>query len=224
MKSRSLICFTGVDGSGKTTQAKLLKQYLEKNGYSCQYVWGAFRPFLSYIFFASTRALGYWRHTKRNAYTDPLEFAPRVVAKHLGRLWRLFLFVDYQIKTLITIRLPLVMGTMIICDRYFYDVLEELQLSGVSSERFTRLLLRSTPKPLVTFLMDAPETLTKNRRDFSLQYFERRKRFLLKSAILFGFTVIDSSVALSKNQDKIRQETLAKLRKARNLHEIAVRL
>jgi len=217
MRNRSfLICFTGVDGSGKTTHAKFLKKYLEEQGYSCRYVWGASRPFLSYFFFAFTRVLGYWKHTKKNAYTDPLEYAPRLLSVKFGKVWRLFLFIDYQLKALAKIRLPLLVGKVVICDRYFYDLLMELQLSNVSSEKFTSALSKSMPKPLVTFLMDVPENLARTRRNFSYEFFSKRNEVFLDLAKSFDFRVIDSSESLLKNQRMIRQETMVRVQKWAN--------
>ena len=206
-----LICFTGVDGSGKTTHAKFLKKYLEEQGYSCRYVWGASRPFFSYFFFVLTRVLGYWTNTKKNAYTDPLEYAPRLFVKNLGKVWHLFIFIDYQLKALVKIRLPLLVGKVVICDRYFYDFLMEIRLSNVSSKKFTSVISKGMPKPLVTFLMDIPETLAKNRRNFSYEFFSKRNEVFLDLAENFNFRVIDSSETLLGNQRKIRQETLRRM-------------
>jgi thymidylate kinase len=212
MNNRSfLICFTGVDGSGKTTHAKYLKSHLEEQGYSCTYVWGGFRPFFAYFFFAFTRVLGYWKHTKKNAYTDPLEYAPRLFVKNFGKVWHLFIFIDYQLKALVKIRLPLLVGKVVICDRYFYDFLMELRLSHVSSKKFTFAISKGVPKPLVTFLMNIPETLAENRRNFSYEFFSKRNEVFLDLAKTFDFRVIDSSEPLLGNQRKIRQETLRRV-------------
>jgi len=217
MRNRSfLICFTGVDGSGKTTHAKFLKEYLEEHGYSCRYVWGASRPFLSYFFFAFTRVLGYWKHTKKNAYTDPLEYAPRLLSAKFGKVWRLFLFIDYQLKALAKIRLPLLVGKVVICDRYFYDLLMELQVSNVSSEKFTSALSKSMPEPLVTFLMGVPDTLARSRRNFSYEFFPKRTEVFLDLAKSFNFRVIDSSEPLLENQRRIRQESMRGMKELAN--------
>lgn len=217
MRQKSfLVCFTGVDGSGKTTHSKFLKKNLEEHGYSCRYVWGASRPFFSYFFFVFTRVLGYWKRIKKDVYTDPLECAPRSLVAKFGKIWRLFLFIDYQLKALVKIRLPLLMGKVVICDRYFYDLIMELQLSNVSSEKFTLLLSKSMPKPLVTFLMDAPETLARSRRNFPSGFFSKRNGVFLELAKTFDFIVIDSSGALLENHRRIRQETLARMQELAN--------
>jgi dTMP kinase len=206
-----LVCFAGVDGSGKTTHAKSLKKYLEKQDYSCIYVWGAFRPYFSYLFFIFTRSLGYWKYTKRDAYTDPLEYAPKHLLNKLGKIWRLFIFFDYQLKIFTRIRLPLIFGKVVICDRYFYDLLMELKLSNISSKNFDLLLPKTVPRALVTFLLDAPESLASRRRDFPEDFFFGRRRVLLEFATSFDFVIIDSRKDLSENQQEIREELLRRL-------------
>jgi thymidylate kinase len=201
-----------VDGSGKTTHARSLMIYLDQSGYRCKLVWGGYRLIFSYAFFAFTRSLGYWKKVKQDAYTNPLEFAPERVSKKLGTLLTLLIFVDFQIRTSLKIRLPMLLRKLVICDRYFYDVLMELERSNMLSERFTRILSRTTPKPLIAFLIDAPETLTSKRRGFSREELSSKKRIYLKIAKNLGLVVIDSSREFSENQNRIRTLSLARIR------------
>ena len=46
MRSGYLIVLTGIDGSGKTTQANLLVKDLKKDGIDVSYVWSRWEPFL----------------------------------------------------------------------------------------------------------------------------------------------------------------------------------
>lgn len=203
-----MICFTGVDGSGKTTHAKALIKYLTESGCSCKYVWGASRPILSYAFFVFTRVLGYWKKTRKNAYTDPLEHAPRNLAKKLAILWQFFLFLDFQIKATAKIRLPLALGKVVVCDRYFYDLLMELQRSNVPSDRFMVILSKTLPRPLVTFLLDVPESLACQRRGFAYKEIAMKRRFYLKMTKTFGFVIVDSFKDFPSNQKRICALTL----------------
>jgi len=212
MRKSHLVCFTGVDGSGKSTHAKSLNKYFVEQGYSCRYVWCAFRPFFAYSFFIFTRILGYWKNTKKNVYTDPLEYAPKPIATRLGKVWRVLLFIDYQMRVLIKIKLPLLSEKVVICDRYFYDIIMELQLSNVSSQSFVSVLSKSLPKPTVTFLMKVPCDQAQNRRDFSKRYFERRDKILQNLSEKFSFIIIDSSQDLHDNQIRIRQEVLKRMK------------
>jgi dTMP kinase len=210
MKS-CFICLIGIDGSGKTTHARFLLEYLENQGYSCDYIRGAYRPFFSYFFFLIMKFLGYWKYTKKDAYTDPLEFAPKPLRKKLASIYRFFIFLDYQLIVSLKIRLPMIMGKIIISDRYIYDMLMELQLSNTLSNRFFYLILMSMPQPDITFLMSVKEDIAICRRGFTHDFFSRRKNFLIKLSKIFEFLIIDSSADLSKNQDFIREKTMSKI-------------
>jgi thymidylate kinase len=60
MKKGTLIAFTGIDGSGKTTQADLLVKNLLKDGIEAAYVWSRWEPFLVRPFIAK------WKEKKTN--------------------------------------------------------------------------------------------------------------------------------------------------------------
>jgi dTMP kinase len=206
-----LICFTGVDGSGKTTHAKSLLRFLEYNGYPCKYVRGALRPILSYAFFIFTRLIGYWKSKKQDAFTNPLENAPQGIAKKLAALLRFLFFIDFHIKTLLKIRLPLVFGKTLICDRYFYDLLMELELNNISSKFFAYILSRTLPRPIIVFLMDAPATTIKSRRNFSLEEIKLKRRTFLRMYKNFNFIIINSQIDYWCNQKRIQKLTLSSI-------------
>jgi dTMP kinase len=204
-----IICFTGVDGSGKTTHAKSLIKFLDKMGYCCKYVWGGYRPFLSYTFFILTKLLGYWKKIRKNAYTNPLEYAPRNIAEKLGVVYRLFIFLDFQIKALLKIRLPLTFKKVVICDRYIYDLLIELELSNISSKRFTTILSKTLPQPLITFLLDTPDNLASHRRGFSIEELAAKRRAFQQIGKVFDLVTVDSSKDFSSNHKQICTLTMA---------------
>jgi dTMP kinase len=215
-----MICFTGVDGSGKTTHARALLKFLKHNGCSCAYVWGAFRPILSYTFFAFTRLFGYWKIMRKNAFTNPLEYAPERVKKNFASLMRLLFFIDFQIKTSLKIRLPLLLGKNIICDRYFYDLLMELELNNLSSKNFVYLVSITLPQPLITFLMDANETAINKRRNFSLKELQSKRKIFLRMSKSFNFAVINSRLDYSYNQKRIQKSTFAHIHQSTNLIKV----
>ena len=198
-----MICFVGVDGSGKTTHAKSLANFLVQKGFSCVYVWGGFRPILSYPFFGLTKILGYWKQTKKDAYTDPLEFAPSQFRQKLGRVWHAFIFIDFQVKVL-AIRILLALKKMIICDRYVYDILMELQLSELDDQKFENLLCSTVPKPNITFLMDVSEKVAATRRSMTIENLSAKKEALKNMAKTYNFVVVNSANKFSQNQKQIQ--------------------
>jgi dTMP kinase len=211
-KKGFLICFTGVDGSGKTSHAKSLLAFLSEKGYGCVYVWAASILIFSYPFFGFCRLLGYWRKIKEDLYTDPLEFAPERLRKGiLGFAWRFFLFLDFHVKTLVKIRIPLFFGKIVICDRYIYGILLELVLSNLYSNTFGAFLVRTLPSPAVVFLTDVPENIAFRRRDISKNLLREKRKTYLKMTKTFNFIVINTQADFQTNQDQIRRETLSKL-------------
>ena len=206
-----LICFTGIDGSGKTTHANLLIKALRKRGHPCTYVWAAERPIFSYIFYGLTRLLGYWREIKRDAYMDPLELAPPGIRDKFNLVWLCFLFLDFQIKTLFKVRIPLFFKKIVICDRYVYDLLMELMLSRQYSDRFCKLLLQTLPKPRVTFLMDVSEKLAHERHGVSANILRRKRNAYLILARNFGFYVLKTNESLFSNNRLIREKVFHEL-------------
>lgn len=212
-KKGFLICFTGIEGSGKTTHAKTLTKYLTKRGYFCTYVWAASKPILTYMFYVGTQLFKFWRKTDRNVFIDPLELAPKGVRNKLSAIWLFLLFVDFQIRTTLRIRTKLASKKIVVCDRYVFDLLMELILCGLHSERFGKLILRTVPSPSLTFLMDVPETVASKRRNSSPNLFSERRRIYLDLAKKFNFIVLDTYDDFVTNVRKIREKTIPLIQK-----------
>lgn len=204
----SLICFTGIDGSGKTTHARSLIRFLRENNYSCDYVWAASRPILSLAFFGATRLLGYWKETRKGEYTDPLEFAPNELRIKLGAVWRLLLFVDFQLKVTLMIRTRLFLGKTVVCDRYAYDLLMELRLSRLNTAEFERILWKTLPRPTAAFLMDVSEEAAMSRRQIPTERLSARRDAFLKLAGVLNVTIINANNDFLHNSQRIRSQTL----------------
>ena len=215
-KGKLLICFAGVDGSGKTTHARHLLRFLQEKGYSSKYVWAASRPIFLYPFLVITRILGYWKTIKKDACTDPLENAPPSIKKKIGPLYRFLLFIDFEIITLLKVRLPLLFVRIVICDRYVYGLIMELALSNLHSPSFAKLMLHATPIPDRTFLTDAPVCVVVQRRPgFTEENIRAKQNIYRKFAEIFNFKVIETSTRFEANQEYIRKEVLFVLKENR---------
>ncbi len=207
VKTGVLICFTGVDGSGKTTHAKDLVSFLHEKGYSSKYVWDGSRPVLLYLFLGVTRVLGYWKTVKRGDWMDPLEKAPSHVREKLGILYRFLLYLDFNIITSLKIRIPIFFGKIVICDRYIYDLIMELMLSHLYTFSFGKLLLYTTPTPQKVFLVDTQLSIIIRRRPNSNQ--ERlwaKRNTYRKLAKIFDFQIVDTLMTLKDNRERIQRE------------------
>ena len=211
MRKSFLMCFTGIDGSGKTSHARSIIRFLGEKGFYCEYVWGAWIPFVSYAILGVTRVLGFWKESKEDAYTDPLEYAPRHVADRIGFLLGISFLVDLQLRTLFKIRLPMLLGKSIVCDRYFYDTIMELIRNGTCSLKFAYLFSKTLPRPTITFLMDVPETLAVQRRGFSFKESGSKRAVFSTLGKTFGLVIVDSSKDFMTNQERIRVLALERI-------------
>jgi thymidylate kinase len=209
-----LICVLGLDGSGKTTHTKHLVKYLSEKGYTPKYVWAGNKPFFSYFLFGFTRFLGYWKATKADAFTDPLEFAPDRVRKSLSILVRTAFLIDFNLRISLKIKLPLALGKVIICDRYVYDIVMDLMLSDLHSPSWYKLLIRTVPTPDVAFFLDADqEVLCSRRSNFSKGVVIRKRKIYQKFARIFNFYQFNTQADFSINQGSIRKIVMAFLEK-----------
>jgi len=208
-----LVCFVGVDGSGKTTHAKSLSRFLLNKGYSVKYVHAATRPILTYPFLIITRVFGYWKSMKKNAYTDPLDLlASLEVKRALGSLYRCLIFLDYLIINLIRIQIPRLLSSCVICDRYVYDLIIDLALSELHSNSFANLLLLSTSRPGKVFFMQSNEDVLSQRRpDFTEMEIQAKANAYGRLAILLDFETIRTEDQFEKNQEHIRNIILSML-------------
>jgi dTMP kinase len=150
-----LISFSGIDGSGKTTQVKLLEDRLKQNGVETSKMWSRWRPLLSLPLLQFLRRTGQARVHKADFlsivdFQDPKNDA-------IASLWCFATQLENFLKTSLKVFFPLTLGRTVVCDRYTLDLL----VDGMSDLRDppTRIrlgfkLLRLLPRPDQAFLID----------------------------------------------------------------------
>lgn len=165
-KDGVLICFTGIDGSGKTTLSKYLKTSLNDLGIPCDYLWwfeadsSGFRKLLRFIAFGKVKS----RKTDNQK-------AKEVFKKNrlFSEVSQLLVLSGYFYQAISRVWIPMAQGKTVVCDRYIYDVLVSFTVeSGYSNERFNRMMrrvLRIFPRPDLVFLLDVPEEISFRRKD-----------------------------------------------------------
>ena len=182
---RVLTCFTGIDGSGKTTLATNLIAFMRNNGIDAQYVWGAhnvvlIRPVVSFL------------RKRGNPYTCKTSDTPPKRADFIKRLVRNRLLMnaylgltltEYAFQMLVKVRLPLLMGKNVVCDRYVFDTAINLAVNMRYSQGHFKSMLDAmlawSPKPDVVFFVDLPEEVAfKRKNDIpSTDYLVKRRAF-----------------------------------------------
>jgi len=132
MKHGRLIVFEGIDGAGKSTQARMLRRKLRARG----------------------RAVVSFREPTRGRFGREL----RAKAKTAGSLTpegELDLFVkDRRENVARNIRPALRAGKIVILDRYYFSTIAYQGAKGLDPERIRAINERFAPKPDLVFLLD----------------------------------------------------------------------
>lgn len=193
-KKRILICFTGMDGTGKTSHATKIVKTLKTMGIPCQYVWCNWLPRISFPFMVLIYLVtgGY----RRKDYHK---------SKILRRIWNYVVICDFFFIYLFRIKRYLLIGKNVVCDRYVYDMIADLMYDGIYSKKASKILLKLVPKPDLVFMFDVPEEVSDLRKDDTknsvnikdsddvIDYLRVHKKSYLKIAESLGISVIDTT-------------------------------
>ena len=208
------ICFVGIDGSGKTTQAKLLVKTMKENGVKSKYVYNRFKAFMVWPFMIIGEALFLHGKNKFEDYKEYSDTKKRVFRNHIIlRVYRYFVLFEYSFQILFKIKVPLMFGKNIICDRYVYDtVITDFSVDmNYSKDRVLRLLnylLRFFPKPDITFLIDVPEEIAYQRKEDtpSIEYLRERRDTYLYIGREHGMILLDGSKEITELKELVQEE------------------
>ena len=197
----TIVTIIGYDGSGKTTQAKILVRRLKEEGYKAIYV----RPVFILLSFINQ---------SKNKYFTAI--SPRLAStsrkgnlnekRGLFSIKKVFmglLAYPYALLTYLFMSLYLKRNKIVVCDRYFYQFFFDVFRN--SSEN----IIRFFPKADFTFFLDADLDILYSRIKGSLDAtFE--KDYCLEAISLFrklskvyGFSRIDANLGRKRINDII---------------------
>jgi thymidylate kinase len=148
-----IISLSGMDGTGKSTHAKALKEKLNHLGIPCEVVWTRWRPFISYPFMGLVYVLKRYR---RKDYHK---------SKILRKIWAYLTILDFDYIYLFKMKTHLFKGRVVICDRYIHDHIAELMHDGIYNENAVKLLLKLIPNPDISFIFDVPVNTAMMRKN-----------------------------------------------------------
>ena len=151
-----LIVFSGIDGSGKSTQINILRKSLNDNGF---------------------KTISFWA---RGGYTPGFVFLKRIISKYSGNkiitqgntkrregilsisiiknIWLILAVIDLFVFWVLYIRFLLLINKVVICDRYICDTFIDFKINfpySLIAESFLwKLLYFSVPKTPCSFYLD----------------------------------------------------------------------
>jgi thymidylate kinase len=216
-----LIVLTGIDGSGKTTQANLLIKNLEKDGIKAVYVWSRWEPlFLRPL-------IKIWKKKSRgsidkqnNSFLNHREEKQKILNNPIFRgLWIWAFFIDYGLQIFYKVRIKLLRKKLIISDRIYFDSIidqavnladrKDLLLDSINS-LWMRIFF---PRPCLVIYIDCPEEIALSRKKdtYGIDYLVDRRKLYLRLMEKYGWLKIDGTLPIEEIASEIKNKVYKQL-------------
>lgn len=160
---KKVICFSGIDGSGKSTHARLVFKELKAKGINCRYRWLRYPRFFSFIPEALYSLISSTRKTGFSSSSQKTHKTPFHSSRVIINLWPLFQLVDVFLTTVKNVYLPSLVHYTLILDRCVIDTLVDIAVSlkneklvfGVVGRSFLKLI----PNDSLVLIFDVRERI-----------------------------------------------------------------
>jgi thymidylate kinase len=193
-----VIIFFGPDGSGKTTQAKLLSDQLKSRGFSVKKIW--MRSVHTLAFLISRIAQQFLK------LNDVYEFRSKYV-RH-SNLWYLLEFVSIIPLIFFSLYLPLLRGHIVVADRFVIDWIVSIAYwthnPSFIHSRWAGFALRLIPKDAIMIYIDAEYQVLSSRRQLeeSFDYINFQRTCYIMFAEELDAAKVDTS---NKNIQEVNE-------------------
>lgn len=205
----AFIYLFGVDGSGKTSLAKLLKNEFDKLGIKSKIT----RLRINYLF--TRPILIYCKLTgytiRKNINGVPIVYHEFHRSKWIPRIVQYLHFIDTAIMYFLKAYLPMRMAKkVIICDRFVYDVLVDFMIESrdydLLQKKIGRFLLTLLPKNSVNVFVkiDIQNILTRKPEVSYDKYFQTKFLIYERLNKIFDFKTVDNNGAISATVAKLK--------------------
>lgn len=201
--ARSMIVLSGLDGSGKSTQAAVLARELADRGIRSRAVWNRWEPTVSAPFIRlAKKHLARRENTAQGDYRSFTDAKRRRMQSRWKReIWQIMVWGEYAFQVhWRTLRRRI--GGIVICDRYVYDTLIDIAINfSVAPGDLPALtghpLLSLFPKPaLVIFIDIDPETGASRKSDGTpAAYLADRRAYYRELARIMNAPLVDGGAS-----------------------------
>lgn len=197
-----VVSFSGLDGSGKTTQILALREAIAQLGLRSDLItfWDdvvvgtRYRESFVHKVYGSEKGVG--------APGRPVERRDKNVrAGYLTVIRHLLYLADAVHLRFVLSRARRGGARVIIMDRYIYDELSNLPLENRVSKICAKLIAKIAPRPQLALLLDADPVLARARKpEYSLEFMHQSRRSYFRLAQLLGCITIIPPSALEEAQ------------------------
>ena len=174
-----LICFLGIDGSGKSTLSKYLYEELKKRNYNVLYTW--WMEGENSLLRRLLRRIG--RQKLSNLTSKKTKaFKKSIALKIFRALFPNIVLLDYLRFGIVKAWFPKILSRgkkVMIFDRFIYDVIlglsREFEFSDSKKERLLKIFSRLIPSPDIIFIVDVPPEISYLRKKGEIKSLEDAK-------------------------------------------------
>jgi thymidylate kinase len=190
-KRTRVISLSGLDGAGKSSQARLLADGLDRLGFPVVVEWAPARhPDLRLLSEPVRRLLRIGRRSTATGRTNP-DFRPTRYPAGVAHTWVTIQAIATAFSFWRGVAPHLGRGKVVVFDRYGLDYAVFLRYrhgSGRSFRPQLRLLKALSPRPLCSYLLDVPaETAHRRKEDqYTLEELRRQAEVYWEELELFG--------------------------------------
>ncbi len=218
-----LVALSGLDGSGKSGQAKRLAAGLDTLGYDCVVVWtrlgsGArlrrlgdpVKRFVGKLVRTERTTPATSRYAESFGPPDPIR-SSREGSRVVTFLWALVVALDHVVEQRRGVRAHLRAGRVVVCDRWTLDSLAHLRYRYGASAPLAlhEWLLRTlAPRPHAAFFLDVPGDVAHRRKpdQYSAEQLQRQAGLYARAAQALGVTVVNGTLPPADIADRIGPE------------------